>query len=109
MKVITSRMTKFADKQNMFTREIIDAVNKGAFDAWVFDPRCVQCDSVYLAALDSVIYSIVKTNNTGLASDSINLVAGIFGTCNQYIERYMRGINRVRIENNFGLDNIYII
>ena len=109
MKVITSKMTKFTDKQNMFTREIIDAVNNGAFDAWIFDPRCIQCDSVYLSALESIIYSIIKTNNTGLASDSINLVADIFGTCTQCIERYMRGMDRVKIDNNCGLDNIYII
>ena len=109
MKKITKAMSKHADFSNMFVAEIIEDINKGVFDSWVFDPCCVQSYEPYKQALESIVYSIVKSTYTGLASDTINILIGIFDSCPQYIERYLRGMKKVRVYTNFGLNNIDVL
>ena len=108
MKAITSKLIKLANKDNMFTDEIISDVNANRFDSWVFNPNSILSDEMYLSALNSIIYSILKVSNLYSAKQSIELISNIFGTCPQYAERYLRGMKNVRIEMQFGLDNIFI-
>jgi hypothetical protein len=108
MKVINSKMIKFVDKTNWFTSEIISEINNGTFDSFYFNPKCVEVTEEYKQALQSIVYSIAKTSALYSASDVINLISSIFGTCPQYAERFLRGLSNVRLEMNFGLNNIFI-
>jgi hypothetical protein len=107
MKTLTSKMLKYADKNDWFVEGIITEVNEGKFESITFNPAvCLQGD--YLTALESVIYSIIKTSNTTSANEAIKNIANIFGTCPAYAERIIRGIDGIIVEKNFGLDNLIV-
>lgn len=107
MKSITSKMVKFTDKSDYYTQTIIENVNSGRFDNWDFNPAIVL-NSEYSDSLKSVIYSILKSENQYSAKASISRIATIFGTCPQYAERMIRGIEKVQVQTQYGLDNIII-
>ena len=107
MKTINSKMVKFADKSNYIVQSIIENVNKSRFDNWDFNPAIILSTD-YSNALKSIIYSILKVENHYSAKDSINRIASIFGTCPQYAERMIRGIDKIQLQTRFGSDNIII-
>ena len=106
MKVIKSNMIKFAEK-DYYVQMIVEAVNIGNYDGYDFNPAVVLCPE-YAGRLKAVIYSILKSENHHSAKEGINRIASIFGTCPQYAERMIRGIENIQIQNQFGLDNLII-
>ena len=100
-------MVKFADKSDYYVQMIVENVNTGKFDNWDFNPAIVL-NPEYADSLKSVIYSILKSENHYSAKIAINRIASIFGTCQQYAERMIRGIEKVQVQNQFGLDNLII-
>lgn len=103
MKIITKKMARFAPLEDFYVQQVIeDANSRDELLAFQFSPQCHPIRKEYRASISKVIYSIAKDMKVNDTRVVFARLASIFGTCEQYIERWMRGM---AIDNN----KIYLV
>jgi hypothetical protein len=96
---------------------VVDDINAGGSRQeqalWILNPRCMEAGTESKRAMSELIYSLAKNVQSSDAWYVFTEVADKIGTCQSFIERWLRGMSfdkkyDVSVQTNLGLNCIII-
>jgi hypothetical protein len=112
MKRIKKTDLKYAEQTidlNWLVKDINNGGERQESALFILNPCCTVAGKESTHTMTQLIYSLAKQLKSNDARFVIREVANKLGSCQAYVERWMRGMDNVEINTQFGQNYINVI